>query len=401
MKIKFLKLFIFLAIFFALPHFASATSLSLTDTGTGENRVVTIESAGQFRLAFEAVQNYGLSKWYDLVNDPGMVIDLAQSHDIIIASGRQPSTQAESGSLFTQVFTHNDEQTGIKFISPFAYVPTLEILENTNLRVVIKTVQTPRISTTVFPEITTTTTYYIYPDGKIYVNCKTHINTGFDNTSQGGSSNYWRVATLQLLDPSTACSPADGICRNSADTGTPDYFGWIRSGAKWNSTPAIGGTATDQSPLLNWYNGSTKWKYLYMYWKRDAAAYSEYTYPDFTIAELDYSNGGSMAINDFIKANIAIIPSLNNDPAYQGAMSTHGNWGYKRLSYTVGSPAFTTGQDIVQDYLIQLGTSGSSVLPDITSASAVDTIANAYLADPIPPSDDTTAPASPSGLSVE
>jgi len=43
------------------------------------------------------------------------------------------------------------------------------------------------------------------------------------------------------------------------------------------------------------------------------------------------------------------------------------------------------GQSLAQDYLIQLGTQGSSVLPNINSSAVAGPIAQAYFANPTPP----------------
>jgi hypothetical protein len=43
--------------------------MRLIDSGSGLKRKVTVESVGLFRLVFEAADNWGISQWYDLVND--------------------------------------------------------------------------------------------------------------------------------------------------------------------------------------------------------------------------------------------------------------------------------------------------------------------------------------------
>jgi hypothetical protein len=48
-------------IFSAVNHpFFAYAKMTLSDKGTGINRIVTIESTDQFRLVFEAADNWGL-----------------------------------------------------------------------------------------------------------------------------------------------------------------------------------------------------------------------------------------------------------------------------------------------------------------------------------------------------
>jgi hypothetical protein len=58
---------------------AKSPSLQLIDSGSGLLRSVTIESGGQFRLVFEASDNWGLDQWYDLVNDPKAMTNLLEA----------------------------------------------------------------------------------------------------------------------------------------------------------------------------------------------------------------------------------------------------------------------------------------------------------------------------------
>ena len=41
--------------------------LTLIEDGVGIDHKITVESAGNFRLAFESGLNYGLSQWFDLL----------------------------------------------------------------------------------------------------------------------------------------------------------------------------------------------------------------------------------------------------------------------------------------------------------------------------------------------
>jgi hypothetical protein len=107
--------------------------------------------------------------------------------------------------------------------------------------------------------------------------------------------------------------------------------------------------------------------YLFAYWNQSTGApYTHRTY-----------------------ANVMIVLSPNNPTKlYQIRHSWSAGtgfgvvrWGYR---YSPG-PNMKAGQTISNDFLIQLGTSGSSVLPNITSAAVATPIANAYIANPNPP----------------
>jgi len=87
---------------------------------------------------------------------------------------------------------------------------------------------------------------------------------------------------------------------------------------------------------------------------------------------------------NYTRASILLVPNPNNPR--QGTQGRH-NWsGWKRWYYGNVSLNMAAGQSITQDYLIQLGTQGSSALPNINSSAVADRIARAYFADPAPPS---------------
>jgi len=320
---------------------AASPSLSVSDFGVGINRVVSVTSPGLFKLAFEATENFGLSRWYDLVNDPAMTNDLAQSHDTLIKTNPGMKYN-EGGSLFTQIFNPLDVQStnfvdqSILNANP-QYAATINIIESNSLRIIIDTLQYPKISNTYYSDVTLATRYTIYPDGKIFITNTLH-STG------SRTINEWRKATLQLADPTA-----------TALSNRPDPTGWIRAASTYNLGSS--GATTEQNPAGNYYNQSIVFKYLFMYW-----------------------NPATPAFENFTKASVLLAPSASNDPTYSGSLGTHGNTGYKRLFYTVNTPfSLTPGMDITQQYMIQLGAANNNVLPDIKNKSVADPFVDDYI----------------------
>jgi len=409
---------------------AAAPILSLSDSGTGIDRIVTIESTGQFRLAFEAASNWGLSKWYDLVNDPLATTNLTDESQAY--HGTVPNYAVES-ALFQQVFTTLDAKGHMfaaKHLQP--NLPrSFTILENTASRITVENTYFPIIASSHIAGLQFTDRYTIYPDGRIFISHKTHV-------TENQNSFEWRNPTIGLNDPyfdpkleSGAAGVHDPITNIVTDTSkswTTNQFAGLMygglgvetgGGSRWkivsntaNSLQLgawIGGNATLQSTssytisttttsggwiratdTQNPYTGTSKIaKYIFAYWNPSTP--SPHT--------------------NWTKASIMIIPKSDNP--YIGKQSTHEWTGYKRWFYVNYGVTLTAGQDITQEYMIQLGTQGSSVLPDLTiqaanpssvSGSVLEAIANAYLADPLPPggnlAPDTQNPTVPTGLTA-
>ena len=82
-----------------------------------------------------------------------------------------------------------------------------------------------------------------------------------------------------------------------------------------------------------------------------------------------------------------IVHSWSSGPGY-GVV----RWGYRMSP----GPNMSAGQTIAYDFLLQLGTQGSSVLPNINSSAVANPIATSYRANPIPPA----ATATPVAITV-
>ena len=306
----------------------SIPRMTLTDSGSGLSRMVTVESTGLFRLVFEAADNWGLAQWYDLVNDPS-----AQNNLTGPGYGVSKDISTAEPGLFQQVFygTKPDDPKLYTRAASY-YFPnrprTFNILENSSSRVVVQAISNPVTNAVgVLSNVTADVTYYIYPNGKIYVHSVLRVVAA-------QTASEWRCATLGLSDP-TSAEPYSG----------PDSTGWIRS-------------STTQNPYSS---VSARESYIFAYWRASTTPAPH---------------------RNFTKASVLLVPKPGNPN--QGQQGSH-NWGgWKRWFYGV-SLNLSAGQSLAQDYLIQLGTQGSSVLPNINSSAVASPIAQEYFADPTPP----------------
>jgi hypothetical protein len=312
--------------------------MELVDSGSGLSRTVTVESTKLFRLVFEAADNWGIAQWYDLVNDP-----FAQNNLTGPGFGvtNDPST-AEPG-LFQQIFYGtNPDDPKLYTRAAHDYFPnsprTFNILENSSSRVVVQAISSPVAAAAgVLRNVRVDVTYYIYPNGKIYVHSILRV-------VNPQTASEWRCATLGLRDP-TSVDPYS----------TPDSTGWIRSSATQNPYDYVG----------------AKESYIFAYWRASTT---------------------SVRNTNFTKASVLLVPKPNNPN--QGRQGRH-NWaGWKRWYYGNVPLNLRAGQSVSQDYLIQLGTQGSSVLPNINSSAVAGPIAQAYFNNPSPPSPSPRPPTS-------
>jgi hypothetical protein len=309
------------------------SSLRLTDSGSGLSRRVTVESTGLFRLVFEAGDNWGLSQWYDLINDPS-----AQTNLTGPGYGVTNDMSTAEPGLFQQVFYGTDPNDPKLYTRAAGhYFPnsprSFKVLENSASRVVVQAIASPMVNAVgVLSNVTAEVTYYIYPNGKIYVHSVLRV-------AAAQTVGEWRCAMLGLRDP-TSRDPYAG----------PDSTGWIRSTTTQNPYQSVGAAES----------------YIFAYWRASTTP-------------APYTN--------FTRASVLLVPRPGNPR--QGTQGRH-NWsGWKRWYYGNVSLNLARGQSLAQDYLIQLGTQGSSVLPNINSSAVAGPIAEAYFANPTPPSSPT------------
>ncbi len=336
---------------------AKAQTLSLSQSGSGNTASVTVISSGQFELVWEAADNWGLSQWYDLVNDPTATTNLTLAYSV---SGPSAPCFKENGLQNMTFYGLSDDKLDMFDVSSGCSYPTatpsLSIVTNTSSLVVLQSAAHP-LSGTTPPDTNTlgTVTYYVYPNGKIYIHSVLSVVSAYDFS--GGDL---FIGFMDLNNPA------------QMGTDPPDSMdGWIR--ADKDSNPWDNSTVANEP-------------YLFAYWDPTTPTYGSFT-----------------------KASVLIVLSPNNTFAseYQvrhswgcGTGCGVTRWGYR---YSPG-PSMTNGQSITNDYLIQLGTQGSGVLPNITTTTVATPIANAYAANPNPPLSaalDMVSGASFSGVTVK
>jgi Putative Ig domain len=316
----------------------SAQALSLVISGTGINQIATVESSGQFRLVFEASDNWGLSQWYDLVNDPNATTNLAGP--VYAVNGPSNPCAAEPG-LQNMVFYGDSDaklamrEAGCAFANN---TRSMTVLSSSPSLVVIQTSGHPMNSLpNIDTNITGTNTYYIYPNGQIYIHNTVSVVSAKD-LGNGGTADLF-ISTLELEDPT------------QQGTIPPDSQGWIRA-------------STTQNPYS--YVGLQE-NYVFAYW----------------------GPGTPSPYTNYTKASIMLVPSPNNPTTlYQiiHSWSSGPGYGVVRWGYRMSpGPNMSAGQTIAYDFLLQLGTQGSSVLPNINSNAVAGPIATSYRANPIPP----------------
>ena len=303
---------------------AKSASMILSDAGAGLDQAVTVESKGQFRLVFEAGDNWGIAQWYDLVNDPDAKTNLAFS------KFEDPGVR-EAG-LFQMVWSGTDPDDPKLYMGAAkAYQPksvrSFTVLEKKASRIVVEAISHPLLAAGVLANVTVAVRYYIYPDGKIYIGTRM-------SSAKPQAIKEWRCAVIGLCDPTQMGTSA-----------TPDSQGWLRASAM-------------QNPYK--WSGRIE-KYIFAYWTKSTPA------PN----------------SNWTKASIMLVPAPGNP--HMTGQSGH-NWTFfKRWYYNVNSISMNAGETIVQDYLMQLGAENSSILPNIIDSSVADPIANAYIADQTPP----------------
>jgi len=328
-----------------VPPSSPPSGLSLSCSGTGINQAITIDSAGQFRLVFEAADNWGLSQWYDLVNDPNATTNLTLAWPVTGPSGGV--CQKQNGLANMVFYGDNDRISDMFEVAsgcPFSSSSSMTIIQSTPLRIVLQTAGLhPLGNTSTDTNVAVTVTYYIYWNGQIYIHNSVGVGTAQD-LSAGGLADLF-ILDMGLNDP--------------AQTGTtpPDSkVGWVRAVATQNP----------------WAGNGTPENSVFAYWDPTTPTYGNFT-----------------------KASIMAVASPNNPSAnYYPILHSWGcgtgcgtvRWGYRIDHSSSSLYNLGAGQTISFDWMIQLGTQGSSVLPNITSSAVAGPIANAYRANPTPPS---------------
>ncbi len=320
-----------------VPAATLNNSLQLSYSGSVGTRLVTVIAPGQFELIFDEGDNWGIAYWYDLVNDPGTTTNLlgpayvpGPGHDISLA---------EPG-LFNRTYYDNFPPSDAKQFdrASFYYFPNsprqLSILEYNSSRIIIQTKGEPAVTATgVVNNLIGTTQYTIYPNGRIYVHYVATLTNAFNFVS-----NIFSDVTLE--DPT------------QLGTNPPDSQGWIRASATQNPYTSVAGAES----------------YLFAYWSPSTPApYTGYT-----------------------KASVLLVrnpANLHDNGQVIHSWASGTGFGVVRWGWSSAAENFNIGAGgtLTEDMLIQLGTQGSTVLPNITTSTVAGPIAAFYIANPSPP----------------
>ena len=302
----------------------AVAGLVLTGRGTGLDRTVTVESTGLFRLVFEAGDNWGIAQWYDLVNDQAGMTNLAAS------TFADPGVR-EAG-LFQMVWrgtTPDDPKLYMgasKYYHPEA-PRRFSILKSTPSNVVVEAISHPLLAAGFVTNLVVDVVYGIHPDGSILITTKM-------TASSAQPLEEWRCAVIGVHDPTQ-----EGV------SGKTDTRGWMRASATQDPHDWSGKVET----------------YLFEYWsKTTPAPYTHWT-----------------------QASIMLVRDPSN--SHITRQSRHEWTGFKRWYFADDQPSLQAGETITQHYLLQLGTTGSALLPDLSDHAVADRVAKAYMANPKAP----------------
>lgn len=335
-----------------IPTLSHATTLTGTLAGSATSQTFTVVSsssgAGVFKLVFEAGDNWGLSQWYDLVNDTAATNNLAGPFYSV--NGPSNPCFAEPGLANITYYGNSDDKQDMQLAGcTYPSSPrTFSILQNTSDMVVVESSANPMSATTSpDPNISGVVRYYIKPDGKIYIRKKIITGKNAVDLGAGGTQDLF-IGTMGLEDPGK-----DGAV-------PPDTTGYIRA-------------TTEQNPFSFENHGDSA---TFAYWSHNTPA----PYTNWSRASIleawSPNNVGSGVYSQ-------IIHSWNAGPGY-GSL----RWGY-RISPGPNVPANTT---LTYEFLEQLGAENTNVLPNIVTSSTATTIANAFISAPTFPTISTSSP---------
>lgn len=383
-------------------------SLHVTEEHGGlSNHVVIVESTGRFRVAVVRGCAYGLSQWYDLVNDPQATLDLtrhptpwntvnrvrndAEDTHYMVTHTHPPHVEDEGdqGSLFNQLVNPGDATLHCGPIAGFPHVEvpcSCRIVEQNPVRVILET--TFRAGGAVLPQVSFTTTYALYASGRIGV-----VNTISANADQ--VIELWRSAIISLGDPTYhfsgvaqgECTISNGVLSDATQSWAPDALaGFQVNLPDYVTYEVLGNTATQirlgrqthgQKPALGGHYQVNS-QIGRFGWLRCSDLQSPYGWQGTTSAYLrEYWDPETPApFTHRTKASLLLVPQPDNP--IQGGQGMHGWDFFKRFYYECGTFTIKAGQGVTQRYLLQLGTQGDTVLPDLSSQDLAKACADDY-----------------------
>ena len=375
-------------VLWALAFFGgwSATAgpaVEVSESGTGLDHEVTVEATKRFRLVFEARKNYGITKWFDLSGDPAGKTDLLANPTDYIPEHAQ-------GALFNQCLNPGDlighvAAGGMRH----GDIPrSIRIADSSPDRAIIDNQYSPMLGEA-NPDLVFTTRYVIHVDGRICVRSTLAAATAQRIT-------LWRNCIITLGDPTFHTKVAGELMAELAasnqlsvrgvDWLPNEWAGYVveqdayryydivsntrsvltvepqhphkqpSTGALWiRSHPTVYGwqRCDSVSQPIVWHRDPAE--FIYAYWDpRTPEPYQHWT-----------------------KASIMLVPRPENArQGYGGRL--HGWRGCKRAFFETGAFDLGAGESVTQHYLIQLGSSGSDVLPDLSDLATCRRLAGQY-----------------------
>jgi len=355
----------------------------VSESGADLDHEVTVEAAKRFRLVFEARKNYGITKWFDLSGDPYGKTDLLSNPTGYIPSHAQ-------GALFNQCLNPGDLIGHVAAAgSVHKDIPrSIRIVGSLPDRAIIENRYSPVLGRA-NPDLVFTTRYVIHGDGRIYVRSTLSAVTAQKIT-------LWRNCIVTLGDPTFHTNVAEKL---TAELRGPDQL--LVSNAEWQPSEWVGHVAEQdgyryydivhntrnvltvkpRNPQREPSGGAlsirshpTRYGWLRcdsvsqpIAWHRDPAEFI-YAYWDPNTPE-PYQN--------WTKASIMLVPRpANARQGYGGRL--HGWRGCKRMFFETGAFELGPGDSVTQHYLIQLGSCGDDVLPDLSDLATCRRIARQY-----------------------
>ena len=370
------------ALFISTSHPVQSQQLTVKEVGGDTiDHVIYVEAPGHFRLGAVRGMNYGLSEWYDLVNDPAGKLNIAHRPD---------DNEADQASLFNQVI-NPDDLIGHILIAKYLFKDTPRsgrIIEQNPVRVILETEYHPMLSHVSNVKLTLKTTYAIYYTGRIGI-----VNSMQANVDQG--IEMWRNSTISLGDPTYHFNSAGkGNCKISGDRALdesqnwkPDeWAGWQVNFPGWITYEILGNTATELKLGKQLAGGkpatdgpydinSQTGKYG---WLRCSDRQSPYSWQNSVsdYLRMYWDPNTPEPYRNWTKANILLVPKPGNPN--QGGQNIHGWERFKRFYYEYGKFDLAAGKSVTQYYLIQLGTAGDTLLPDFSNPATAIAQAENY-----------------------
>lgn len=367
-------------------HAQALSPLTVRESGSGLDHAVHVESPGLFRLGLDAWMNYGLTSWFDLVNDPEGKTDLLKHPGVTQYHG------GHQGTLLNQVIFPDDLIAHVATARTLhGHLPrSVKILEAGAARVVTESDYQPVFSRN-NPNIHLRTRYVIYASGRI---CAT--NTLWVDQQQHFDS--WDQSVLTLPDPQYRYNDPRGRGQFVA----PDQ--WVDASANWqrdafkgcmlnlagyNSWEILGNDATSlklgkrlngrgdladgeynvwsQENVFGWVRGSNN--ALPYAWSGKPTRYVMAYWDPNTPAPWTRWSQASVMMADW---------SENPHPAENCRMHA---WAQtKRIKFGGPVEKFTlaAGQSITRHTLIHIGAKNSPLLPHFDTATAPGPYAEDY-----------------------